>query len=109
MPQLLYRDNEVAFLTIDSGQGMIENTMRSLCLGNLWCHRQSYPLVVITYSVKLQIDEEVEALYDITASKAIYIQVIRYRDPSANLVVPDSPLSDVESCFCKDFLRAPTY
>ena len=50
-------------------------------------------------SVRLQTDEEVEAFYDISASKPIRLQVILYRDPAANPVVPDSPPPDDEPYF----------
>ena len=64
---------------------------------------------VIPDSVRLQTDEEVEAFYDITAFKPIRLQVILYRDPATNPVVPDSPPPDDEPYFPKDFLDAPAY
>ena len=60
-------------------------------------------------SVRLQTDEEVEAFYDITASKQIRLQVMLYRDPAANPMVPDSPPPDDEQYYPKDFLDAPAY
>ena len=57
----------------------------------------------------MQTDEEVEAFYDITASKAIRLQVILCRDPAANPVVPDSPSPDDKPYFPKDFLDALAY
>ena len=67
------------------------------------------PSSVIPDSVRLQTDEEVEAFYDITASKPIRLQVILYRDPTANPVVPDSPSPDDEPYFPRDLLDALAY
>ena len=67
------------------------------------------PPNVIPDSVRLQTEEEVEAFYDITASKPIWLQVILYRDPAANPLVPDSPPPDDEPSFPKDFIDAPAY
>lgn len=57
----------------------------------------------------MQVDEEVEAFYDIIVSTPIGLQVILYRDPAANPIVWDSPPSGDKPYCPKDFIDATTY
>ena len=64
------------------------------------------PPSVIPDTIRLQTDEGVEAFYNITVFKPIHLQVILYRNPRVNPVVPDSPLPNDKPYFYKDFLDA---
>lgn len=57
----------------------------------------------------MQVDEEVEAFYNIIVSTPIGLQVILYRDPIANPIVWDSLPSGDEPYCPKDFIDATTY
>ena len=67
------------------------------------------PPSVISDTIRLQTDQEVEVFYDITASKPIRLQVMLYRDYTVNPVGPDSPPIDDELYFSKDFLDTPEH
>ena len=61
---------------------------------------------VISDATRLQLEEEVEAFSEITASKPIRLQVVLHRDPNQVPPIPDRPPPVEGAYFAVDFLDA---
>jgi len=61
---------------------------------------------IIPDATRVQSDKEVGALFDLTSSKPIRLQIVLHREPNQVPVVPDSPPPDDGPYFTLHFLNA---